>query len=99
MSDLVFLLSADVDIQSAFEIYEEKQAGRGELFMRHLEFAFTNLRSFPEMAPIHSGIYRRLLVPKYPYAIFYSIEGGRIIVCGVMNLRQDPEAISKRLEH
>lgn len=35
MSELVFLFSADADIQAAFEFYESYQTGRGEVFMRH----------------------------------------------------------------
>lgn len=31
MTDLVLLLQADVDIQSAFERYEDYQDGRGEI--------------------------------------------------------------------
>lgn len=33
MKELILLLKADVDIQAAFERYEEYQEGRGELFL------------------------------------------------------------------
>jgi hypothetical protein len=33
----------------------------------------------------------------FPYGIFYSVEGGRIIVAAVFDLRQNPEIIRKRL--
>jgi hypothetical protein len=41
--------------------------------------------------------YRRLLVHGFPYGIFYTIEGHRIIISGVMDLRQDPSKIRQRL--
>ena len=97
MSELVFLLSADVDIQSGYEFYEAYQEGRGEEFMRHLNVAFGYLRSSPEIAPLSFNTYRRLLIQWFPYGIFYTLEGGRIIVWGVMGLRQDPELIRGRL--
>ena len=97
MSDLVFLFSADADIQTAFEFYEAFQAGRGEVFMRHLDVAFGQLRTFPSIAPVFHGAYRRLLVHGFPYGIFYTIEGRRIIISGVMDLRQDPDVIRRRL--
>ena len=97
MSELVFLLSADVDIQSGYEFYEAYQEGRGEEFMRHLNVAFGRLRLSPELAPLFFKMYRRLLVQGFPYGIFYTLEGGRIIVWGVMDLRQDPEMIHRRL--
>src|ERR1043165_3930625 len=97
MAELVFLLSADIDIQRAYEFYEDYQTGRGVIFMRHLDASFFHLRTFPEIGPVFHGIYRRLLVPGFPYGVFYSIEGTRIIVAWVMYLGQDPEAIIRRL--
>lgn len=98
MSELVFLFSADSDIQTGYAFCEDHQAGRGEIFMRHLDLAFGRLRTFPEIAPVFHKTYRRLLVPGFPYGIFYSIEGRRIIVSAVLDLRQDPEMIRRRLE-
>jgi hypothetical protein len=40
---------------------------------------------------------RRLLVQGFPFGIFYTLEGRRIIVSGVMDLRQDPKVIARRL--
>ena len=97
MSELVFLFSADADIQAGFEFYEAFQGGRGEIFMRHLDLAFRQLRTFPEIAPVFYQPYRRLLVHGFPYGIFYMIESRRIIISGVMDLRQNPETIRKRL--
>jgi hypothetical protein len=44
MIELILLQQADVDIQAAFDRYEHYQEGRGEVFMRHLDLAFTLLR-------------------------------------------------------
>ena len=97
MNELVFLLAADADIQAAHDFYEEFQAGRGEVFLRHLDAVFGRLRAFPEMAPVFSEPYRRLLVHGFPFGIFYALESRRIIIAGVMDLRQDPDSIRRRL--
>ena len=97
MSELVFLLSADADIQTAYEFYEAFQEGRGEVFMRYLDVALGRLRTFPEIAPPIHEAHRRLLVHGFPYGVFYTIEGRRIIVAAIMDLRQDPEIIRQRL--
>ena len=97
MNELILLLRADADIQAAFERYEEWQEGRGVIFLRHLDAAFELLRAHPEIAPVFKHGHRRLLVAGFPFGIFYSIEGNRIIVAGVADLRQDPEAILRRL--
>jgi plasmid stabilization system protein ParE len=97
MTDVVFLLSAEFDIQRAYDFYERFQEGRGDVFMRHLDIVVGRLRSFPESGPVVHTRYRRLLVPSYPYGIFYTIEPRGIIVAGIMDTRQDPEAIARRL--
>ena len=71
MIDLILLLQADRDIQTAFNRCEEFQARRGEVFMRHLDAALTLLRQKPEMAPAYGGRYRRMLIRDFPYGIFY----------------------------
>ncbi|SRR6266498_3790115 len=49
MIDLIFLLQADLDIQTAYNRFEEVQSGRGEVFMRQLDTALTLLRTHPKM--------------------------------------------------
>jgi plasmid stabilization system protein ParE len=95
--ELVFLLSADLDIQRAHDFYEDCQEGRGTVFMGHLNECFGQLRAFPESGPRVHGNYRRLLVPGFPYGIFYTVEPRGIVINGVMDVRQDPEAIFRRL--
>lgn len=65
--------------------------------MRHLDITFAHLRTFPEIAPIFHRSYRRLLLPHFPYGIFYTLESGRIIIAAITDLRQDPDAIRRRL--
>jgi hypothetical protein len=54
MIELALLLHADLDIQAAFERYEDYQQGRGEGFMRQLDAAFGLLRQHPEIAPMYA---------------------------------------------
>ena len=97
MTELILLLQADLDIQAAFERYEDYQQGRGEVLMQQLDAAFTLLRQHPEMAPVYFGSYRRMLTREFPYGIFYEAQSARIIVVAVMDLRQNPRVIRQRL--
>jgi toxin ParE1/3/4 len=97
MTQLILLLQADQDIQTAFNRYEEFQEGRGEVFMRHLDAALSLLRQHPEIAPVYEGRYRRMLIRDFPYGVFYEVQPNRIIIGAVMDLRQDSEAIRRRL--
>ena len=97
MTELILLLQADLDIQSAFARYEDVQTGRGEVLMRQLDGALTLLRRHPEIAPVYSGPYRRMLIRDFPYGIFYQVQPSRIIVAAIMDLRQDPDTIRRKL--
>ena len=35
---------------------------------------------------------------EFPFGIFYSVEGNRILISAILALRQDPERIRERLE-
>ena len=65
--------------------------------MRQLDVALGYVRNFPEIAPYFLGFYRRYLIAGFPYGIFYTLEGNRVIITAVMDLRQSPEMIRKRL--
>jgi len=97
MTELILLLQADLDIQTAFGRYEDHQEGRGEVFMRQLDAALSLVRQHPEIAPVYAGQYRRLLIRDFPYGIFYQAQPKRIVVTAIMDLRQDPETIRRQL--
>lgn len=96
--ELVFLLAAESDMQLAYEFQEELQHGRGVILIQRLDDALGRLRQFPEGAPVYHKAYRRLLVPGFPYGIFYSMVGRRIIIAGVLDLRQNPSSVLRRLK-
>ncbi len=97
MNELILLLKAEVDVQSAYARYEDYQSGRGEVFVSRLDAAFTLIRLYPEIAGQVAKGYRRMLIRDFPYGIFYKLQGQRIIVTAVLDLRQDPEVLRKRL--
>lgn len=69
----------------------------GERFYRTLDFALERLRQHPQMAPVCRGDYRRLVLGPFGFGVFYTITGGRLMVGAILDLRQDPEAITRRL--
>lgn len=95
--ELVLLLQAELDIQAAFNRYEGFQPGRGEVFMRHLDAVLTHIRQHPELAPVYGEVYRRRLIRDFPYGVFYQVQPKRVIVAAIIDLRQDPQAIRRRL--
>ena len=93
----VFLLGAEIDIQQAYEQFEEWSEGHGDRFLRELEAAVRLISDHPASARLHLDDYRRSVIIHFPRAIFYVVESDRIVIHAVMDVRQDPLAIVRRL--
>ena len=55
-----------------------------------------HLKKFPLIGRLYRGRYRRLLIPRYPFGIFYVVESNRIVIHAVSDLSQDPKNIRER---
>lgn len=89
----VLLLRAEADALRIYSRYEDIRIGRGNLFLVALERSLSQLRAFPESAPLLRHPYRRLLVQRFPYGIVYSVVGDRIVVYSIAPLRQNPKTL------
>jgi plasmid stabilization system protein ParE len=97
MMELILLLQAEIDIQSAFSRYDDYHSDRGMVFLKRLDAALTMVRHHPNIGPLYDVPFRRMLVRDFPYGIFYEAQAGRVVVVAVMDLRQHPETIRRRL--
>jgi hypothetical protein len=99
--EVVFLLAAEVDVQGAYEWFDGQREGRGDQFLRHLRQLEVLLAANPEMGVSlgqrdSRGI-RKLLMPRFDHGIFSTVEGRRIMVAAVIDLRRDPAYIQSRI--
>ena len=90
MAEIVLLLGAQSDYLEAYCRY-------GERFHDAVERAFSQLATFPESAPVQLGRYRRIVIQHTPFGAFYTISGQRVMVGAILDLRQDPAAILRRI--
>ncbi len=90
MTWTVFLRkSAEDDIEYARAHYEAAQPGLGERFLDDIAEAMRGLQSNPEWPRLYYRDFRRVLLHRFPYKIFYLIESSRVIVFRVLHGRQD----------
>jgi len=69
--ELVIAPEAGLDIAEAYVWYESHRAGLGEEFLSSVDACLESIRRRPEMhAVVHEG-YRRSLIRRFPYAVFY----------------------------
>ena len=76
---------------------EERRVGLGEEFLGCVDVAIQQILRNPELFEKVEKDYRRMLVRRFPYAIFYESEGDRVIVYSVFHTAQDPEKWRSRL--
>jgi plasmid stabilization system protein ParE len=88
--EIVMLQGAQTDFMEGF-------AALGEKFDLGVEEGLEQLATFPESAPRFRQKYRRLVLVKLRYGVFYRIIGTRVIVSAIMHLAQDPRRILQRL--
>ena len=70
--------------------YESRLDGLGEEFLRVAYVAFEELLIFPEKNEIVYGIFRRVLMRRFPYSIYYRYSDDTITVFGVFHSSRDP---------
>lgn len=68
---LILAPEAEQDIGEAYAWYEDQRYGLGEEFLSCVEACLEAIRRMPEMHGIIHENYRRGLVRRFPYGIFY----------------------------
>ena len=97
--DLSFLPEVEDDIISAYSWYEEKARGLGEEFLRIFYASANNLSRNPLLYQKVYGDFRRLLLRRFPYAIYFLIKEDEIIVFGLFHCARDPRIIKLTLSN
>ncbi len=91
------LYSALNDLYEGRLFYEKQGEGLGAYFFDSL---FSDIDSLVLYGGIHQKIfaYYRLLSKRFPYAIYYRLEEGTVVVVyRILDLRRNPEKIRKSL--
>jgi plasmid stabilization system protein ParE len=70
-ADLRFTSEAAMDIEHAYEWYEQQRAGLGGEFLSCVDAALQLMRRNPLLFAVVHEDFRRALVRRFPYAIFY----------------------------
>jgi len=78
------------DLEIAFGWYEEQRLGLGFEFLDCVEAMIETIQEFPKLYAMHHDRFRRALVRRFPFSIFYTIEEKDIIVHAIFDNRQDP---------
>jgi len=88
---------AQEDLQRAKEFYDLQADFLGNYF---IDSIFIDLESLRFYGGIHNRIYGfyKMLAKRFPYAIYYEIEEDKVIVHAILDTRQNPLIVKKRLK-
>ncbi|MFN2359347.1 MAG: type II toxin-antitoxin system RelE/ParE family toxin [Desulfotignum sp.] len=79
------------DIDEAYDWYENNRIGLGEEFLSCVDVCIQTICRTPELYMKVHEEYRRALVRRFSYAIFYEYTGGKVFVYSIFHTSQNPE--------
>lgn len=80
---------AERDLTEGRDWYEAQVPGLGGDFLTEVARVMNLLAADPERPPLYYRGFRRVLLRRFPYKVFYRAEGGRVIVFRVLHGRRD----------
>lgn len=90
------LRSARNDLEQGYDFYEGCEEGIGEYFLSSLEAEIRSVETTGGTHQVVQGYYRKY-ASRFPYAIYYKVEGNEVRIHAVIDTRRDPEWINNRL--
>lgn len=94
--ELVVRPEAEADALEAFRWYNEQVPGLGQEFLAEIDHALESIHAHPEANRKVYREYRRGLMRRFPYSIFYSIQGERVVVFGIFHAARNPRVWRRR---
>jgi plasmid stabilization system protein ParE len=80
---------AELDLRAARDWYDRQRAGLGEELLAEMDQAVARLTEHPERHPFYYQGFRRLLLRRFPYKVFYRMEGQHVLIFRVLHLKQE----------
>ena len=93
---VVILEDAAEDIELGRQFYELREPGIGEYFVESILSDLSSLVLYAGIHPVHYG-FQRMLSKRFPFAVYYEIEGEIVYVYGILDMRRDPLWIRSEL--
>lgn len=87
---------AKQDLREAKAWYRSISRELGNDLLQQIDDAITLVQERPLAFPIVLRTFRRVLLHRFPYALFYYAGNNRIVVVAVLHQARDPEVIESR---
>jgi plasmid stabilization system protein ParE len=95
-TDVLVLRAAVQDLEAARRFYDRKEPGVGQIFWDSLIGDITSLIDYAGIHGRSFGVHR-MLAKRFPYAIYYRMDGDVALVIAVLPLRRNPEWLKRKM--
>lgn len=97
MAEVIFVPEAAQDLGEAYMWYEQQRPGLGEDFLSCVEACVRQIVRNPRInAQVHKQ-YRRAIVRRFPYCIFYDHTDEQVMIYCVLHSSRSPDRWRERL--
>jgi len=78
------------DIEISIVWYERQRKGLGLDFLDVIEGCIKSIVDNPKLYAILYSNFRRCIIRRFPFSIFYTLEPDKIVIHSIFDNRQDP---------
>jgi len=96
--DLIVRSVAEKDIWQVAWYYEQQVNGLGKEWIMCVDDAMSSIETNPNIFSKYYREYRRGLVRRFPYGIFYIVDENTVSVVRILDLRQSPNVLTESLK-
>jgi len=95
---LVFREQVADDAARAHAYYEARSAGLGNEFLELFYSSARDIVRNPLLYRVVHRDFRRRLLPRFPYAVYYRVLKEEVAVCGLFHCARDPSTTIRSLD-
>jgi toxin ParE1/3/4 len=86
----------DLDVAATYQWYENEEPGLGLAFLDQLLATYDRIATGPlQYQDLRSGV-RRALLQRFPYAVYFAVEGDFVVVLAILHASRDPAEWQRR---
>ena len=88
---------AEIELDSAVEYYEGREAGLGQRFYNAYVKTLKVIVAFPDSYPVSHKQYRKAKIRDFPYCILYRFYKETLIIVAVFHDKRNPQSWKDRI--
>ena len=97
MRAVIYIPEASDDVVTSYQWYEGREHGLGEDFLQSIESCVTTILRHPQAFHQVEGGFRRAVMHRFPYAVFFKQREDALVIYAVFHCSQHPQKWKARL--